>query len=220
MLQRLSRSVDLAQMKTVAIASGQVVYQTGDRVTDIYFPCSGMISLVADFGDGHAIEVGCVGREGMVGIESFLGGIRAQRKALGQIEGESYVVPAAKLQAAFAQNENVRSTVLAYFAGIHKDATQTAACNLSHSLEERLARWLLIAGDRTASDLLPLTHEFISQMVGARRSSVTISLGILQESGLIRHKRGKVELLDRGRLETTACECYAANARSRILSSR
>lgn len=210
LLRSLPLDSALQALEPIALHSGQVLCEQNARISHIYFPCSGMISLIAQLQDGASIEVGCVGREGMVGFEALLASSKANRRMVMQIPGTSYKVPVARLRSLFSENQGARDAMLTYVCRVYRETTQNVACNLSHSLDERLARWLLLTSDRAASGELALTHEFVSQMLGVRRTSVSLALGVLQRLGFIRYKRGRISITDRPGLEGMACECYAA----------
>ena len=210
LLQRLPKKETLAGLEPFPVHADDILAEAKGKITHFFFPISGMISLVTQFEDGGIVEVGCVGKEGLVGFEALLGAKTSQWRAVGQIAGEAYKVPLARVVEIFSQNESARAVLLNYLMQILREVGQTCACNVAHTVEERLARWLLIAGDRVGTNHLVLTHEFISQMLGSRRSTVTVATGILQRSGFIRYKRGHIEILDREGLEQVACECYAA----------
>lgn len=196
------------RLREIKVDSGHTLYEPKEAVKFAYFPTAGMLSIVSIMKDGSSAEIGCVGAEGMAGIEPLLGGNHNIRLCIGQVAGSSIKVEIKALRKAFAASEQVRTVLLAYVQYHFREVSQTAACNRLHPVEERLARWLLMTSDRIKSDRLELTHEFISQMLGVRRSTVTLTTGVLQDSGLIRYKRGKVDILDRPKLEKVSCECY------------
>jgi CRP-like cAMP-binding protein len=195
-------------LREIKVDSGHTLYEPKEAVEFAYFPTAGMLSIVSVMKDGSSAEIGCVGAEGMAGIEALLGNTLNIRLCIGQVGGSSIKVEIKALRKAFAKSEQVRTVLLAYVQYHFREVSQTAACNRLHPVEERLARWLLMTSDRIKSDHLELTHEFISQMLGVRRSTVTLTTGVLQDSGLIRYKRGKVDILDRRKLEKVSCECY------------
>jgi CRP-like cAMP-binding protein len=211
LLSRFPSSVlrDLTwSLRHIKVDSGHILCDPDQPVKFAYFPTAGMLSIVSIMKDGSSAEIGCVGSEGMAGIETLLGAKRNLRRCIGQVAGSSIRVDIKALRKAFAESEQVRGVLLTYVQRHFREVSQTAACNRVHPVEERLARWLLMTSDRIKSDHLGLTHEFISQMLGVRRSTVTIATGILQDSKLIRYKRGNVEILDRPKLEAVSCECY------------
>ena len=157
---------------------------------------------------GDMLEVGIVGREGMVGLPVILGGDSSITEPMAQIPGGGWYVWAATVKQAFDTSPAVRSLFLRYVLAYHNQVTQTAACYGRHPLEERLARWLLMVHDRVDGDELLLTQELIAQMLGVRRPGVTVAAGILQKVGVISYKQGCITVLDRLGLEDASCECY------------
>jgi CRP-like cAMP-binding protein len=179
-------------------------------VEKVYFPLSGVISLISVMEDNRVVETAMVGREGAVGAFGGLGPWNAFTRAVVQLPGMAVVIPVSSFQTVVAQRERIRNLILRYKEALLAQVQQTAACNALHPLEERLARWLLQALDRADDPELPLTQEFIAQMLGVRRTTVTMIASQLQEAGMIRYHRGHIAVLDRSRLEEAACECYSA----------
>jgi CRP-like cAMP-binding protein len=169
-----------------------------------------MVSLVSVMDDGRVVETAVVGREGTVGAFAGLGPWHAFTRAIVQIPATIAVISASHFQGAVSQSECIRDLVLQYKEVLLGQVQQTAACNALHPLEARLARWLLQALDRTNEHDLPLTQDAIAQMLGVRRTTVTVVANRLQESRLIRYRRGHIIVLDRTGLEDAACECYRA----------
>jgi CRP-like cAMP-binding protein len=167
-----------------------------------------MISLLAVMGDGQAIETAIVGREGTVGAMSGLGPWHAASRAVVTVPGTAWVIATSRLQDAVRQSDPLRNIILHYKETLLAQVQQTAGCNALHNAEERLARWLLQTRDRVDSDRIPLTQEFLSQMLGVRRTTITVIAGVLQTAGFIRYRRGYLEIIDRSGLEQAACECY------------
>ena len=167
-----------------------------------------MVSFVIRFEDGDAVEVGTVGNEGMVGVELLAGVDRGLNEAMVQIEGEALQIPAAMLAAAAREDADLRLKLGRYLECFHFQIAQTAACNAAHSLEQRLARWLLLARHRNGADELPLTHEFLAMMLAVRRAGVTVATGTFEQAGFIRNRRGIVRIIDVEALEEVSCECY------------
>jgi CRP-like cAMP-binding protein len=163
---------------------------------------------LAVMGDGQAIETATVGREGTVGAMSGLGPRHAASRAVVTAPGTAFVIATSRLQEAVRQSEHLRNVILHYKETLLAQVQQTAGCNALHHAEERLARWLLQTRDRVDNDRIPLTQEFLSQMLGVRRTTVTLLARGLQREGLIRYRRGRVEIINRNGLEQAACECY------------
>jgi CRP-like cAMP-binding protein len=157
---------------------------------------------------GSTSEVGMIGREGVVGVAALLGSDTSAKQVIVQVPGSALRMSAVKCKAAFEESAAVRAIVLRYTQVFLDLSAQTAACNRLHSIEQRCARWLLMAHDRLDGDLLPMTHEFLASMLGVRRAGVTETVGELHRSGLIRNHRAELAILDREGLEATACECY------------
>jgi CRP-like cAMP-binding protein len=171
------------------------------------FPQSGMISVLATMQEGKAVETATVGREGGVGIMAGLGGRRAAGRAVVQLEGRASQIPVAPFRAAIDRSVGIRDLIVRYNETQMGLIQQSAGCNALHHVEKRLCRWLLQTRDRSDSDVLSLTHEFLSEMLGVQRSSVTLIARQLQTEGLIRYRRGQVDIVDRDGLEKKACEC-------------
>jgi CRP-like cAMP-binding protein len=174
----------------------------------VYFPVSGVVSLISVMEGGEVVETAMVGREGAIGAFGGLGPWNAFTLGVAQLPGVAAVIPVDHFQAAVGQSAHIRNLILRYKEALLAQVQQTAACNALHNLEERLARWLLQALDRTDNSNLPLTQEFISQMLAVGRTTVTVVAGKLQQAGLIRYHRGRIEIVDRLKLEEAACECY------------
>jgi CRP-like cAMP-binding protein len=197
----------LLEMK---LAQGVVLHETGEPITYVYFPMSGMVSMLAVLKTGEAIEAGIIGREGFVG--GYLGprGWRPFGHAVMQMAGDVMRLHVRHFKKAYDASDELRILVNGYQSVVHFQAQQTAACQALHQVEPRMCRWLLQAQDAVGDDTLNLTQEFLSHMLGVRRTSVSGSANKLQEDGLISYKRGVIRILDRKGLEKSACECYAA----------
>lgn len=196
-------------LKEVELAQGTVLQEQGERVEHAYFPCDGIVSLLAVMRQGDAIETATVGREGAIGILSGLGPRRANTRAVVQVAGSAMRIASARLRKAAESSEAIRDMIGRYGEVLLIQVQQTAACNALHDVEARLSRWLLQARDRVDDNTIHLTHEFLSQMLGVRRPTVTVVARMLQDAGLIRYHRGHIEIIDRRGLEARACECYA-----------
>lgn len=195
-------------LKFVSLSIEQVLYEAGEPIKYVYFPHQAIVSLVSTMEDGSTVEVGLVGNEGMVGVPVFLGGNTTTNRAFVQVADGCTRIEAGRLKAEFNRGGALQSLLLHYTQALLTQASQTAACNRLHTVEERLARWLLTVSDRIQSDQFLLTQEFIAQMLGTRRSGVTVAAGTLSQAGLLRYTRGKITIIDRESLESTACECY------------
>lgn len=192
----------------VALPLGQTLYDTEERITEVYFVNNGVVSLVADLKDGGSVEVGLVGNEGMVGLSVVLGDDISPNHAIVQIADGAMRMKASVLRKELKREGLLLTLLLRDALAMLKQVSQTAACNGTHSIGQRLARWLLMCHDRVPGDELKLTQEFISQMLGIRRSGVSEAAVLLQGDGLIRYSRGHITIVDRPRLEAFACECY------------
>ena len=192
----------------VTLRSKQTLYEPNVPMRFVYLPNSGMICLIAVMRDGASVEVGVIGNEGFVGTPLLLGVKTTPIRAQVQIAGSAFSINADVLQAILSRTPRFELMLRGF---IHVQAfqlAQSAACNRFHQVEKRLARWLLMARDRAGSNVLPLTHEFLAEMLGTRRSTVTVAAAALQRAGLIDYSRGRVRILDRTGLEKSACECH------------
>jgi CRP-like cAMP-binding protein len=196
-------------MVLVALPIKTVLFEPGEPIRAVHFPIDGVISLVTPLDDGAIVEVATVGNEGIVGVPLFSGGSLAVR-AISQVSGSSLRMDAAAFLAEVDRPGAFSDLVHQYLSALFGQISQAAACNRLHTNEERLSRWLLMSHDRVGVDDFAITHEFLGQMLGSRRATVTLSAGILQAAGLIRYHRGHVSILDREGLESVACECYGS----------
>jgi CRP-like cAMP-binding protein len=195
------------ELEIVDLRYRQVLYRPEDSAHFVYFPLRGVISVLAITGDNTGVEVASVGREGMANVNLFLGVDQTQCEAVVQVPGSAARLSGAALQFHTANGGEMARLLLRYTSAYLGQLSQSVACNRLHPLEERCARWLLMMQDR-AGDQFPITHEFLSNMLGVRRATVTVAAGTLQKAGLIRYTRGKMTILDRARLEESSCECY------------
>jgi len=195
-------------LEFIPLNSGDVLWEPNQPIESIYFPTSGMVSFVAVMRNGATAEVGLTGREGFVGTPIVLGARDAPVRAIVQSEGNGFRIETELLRQILPRTPQLEHMLRRYAYAQAMQVAQAAACNCLHQVPERLARWLAMSYDRTGSDLLPLTQEFLAQMLGCRRSSVTSAVGRLQRSGLIRAGHGQVRILDREQLKRRACECY------------
>jgi CRP-like cAMP-binding protein len=197
------------RLERVSLAIKQVLYEQGAPITRVYFPESGVVSLVIEMNDQLSAEVGLIGREGMVGTPAFLGAERSPTRAFCQLKGDVLAMEADVLLHEARQNGRLDSLLRRYTQALFGQISQSTACNHLHPIEERLARWLLMCHDRMDSDSIALTQEFVAQMLGVRRPTVTVVVGLLQQAGLIETSRGVIRIVDRKGLEQASCECYA-----------
>ncbi len=197
-------------LRRVKLAQGTVLHEAGDAITNVYFPLSGMVSMLAVLKSGEAIEAGVIGYEGYVGGYIGVRGWRAFGHAVMQMDGEALRLGVRHFKKAYDGCDDLRILTNGYQSVMYFQAQQTAACQALHSVEARMCRWLLQAQDAVGGDILELTQEYLSHMMGVRRTSVSGSANKLQEEGLITYKRGTIRIVDRKALEKRACECYAA----------
>jgi CRP-like cAMP-binding protein len=190
------------------LALGDQVYDSGGHLDYVCFPTSCIVSLIYTMENGTAAEMGLVGNDGMVGVALFMGGDTMPNRAVVQLGGSAIRMKAKTLQNEFRRGGSLQRLLLRYTQALVTQISQTAVCNRLHSVEERLSRWLLLCHDRAGSDELPMTQEFISNMLGGRRQSVTVAAGRLQDAGLIQYSRGNIRIMDRAALERRVCECY------------
>jgi CRP-like cAMP-binding protein len=201
-------------LRAVPLQHGAMLHEAQDEIEHVYFPQSGMISLVVVMRSGATVETATVGRGGAIGTAAGLGSRHAFGRAVVQLAGTAARIPVSSFQAATDESPTLRALVVRYNDLLIGQIQQSVACNALHSLEARLSRWLLQTHDCVDGDTLPLTQEFLGQMLGVRRTTVTVAARLLQASGLISYRRGHIHLVDRPGLEGLACECYAAVRRS------
>ena len=185
-----------------------VLFRRGDSVRYVYFPISGLYSLLAPTANGDTVEVGTVGREGFLGIERHLGVEEAYCTAIAQVPGQAIRIDADTFLREVKRCETITTVLGRYIHALYVQTVQWVACNRLHSLDERFARWLLSSADILGSDSLPLTHDFLAKMLGVRRPSVTLAAGALQRAGLIDSSRGLIRITNRQGLENISCDCY------------
>jgi CRP-like cAMP-binding protein len=178
------------------------------KAPSAYFLEDGIASAVVSVADGSTVEVGVIGIDGVVGLPILLGTGHSPVLTFMQIAGSGFRIEAEKLKTAFEQNGDLRRHLQRYIQAFMVQTSQTAACNRLHNIEERLARWLLSCRDRVSSDRLALTQDFLGQMLGSPRTTVTLAVGLLERAGMIDHSRGVVTVRDRTALEGASCECY------------
>lgn len=195
----------------VVFSPGHLIYQEGDSISDIYFPNSGMISLLSVTEQGQTVEVGFTGFEGLIGMPVLLGQSEMPFQALTQTESECLRVDAQTALRLFKKGGVFHDIVLRYTALILKQLSQTCICNNFHRIEARLCRWLTVMCERSENTNLLLTQEFLASMLGVQRTSIGLIANALQEKGIIRYRRGKVEIINFERLKKSACECYLIN---------
>jgi CRP-like cAMP-binding protein len=213
---------DLAQLSgelhPFSLPKRQILYEAGAALDFIYFIEEGLASVLTTMENGTSSEVGMVGPEGLIGAPALLGSRVSAQRVVVQLPGSALRITAAACKAAFDTNPRIRAVLLRFIEDLLNLSSQTAGCNRLHSVEQRSARWLLMASDRFGVDVLPLTQEVIAAVLGVRRSGVSEAAGELQRSGLIRYRRGEITIIDRAGLKKTACECYRLDRQRRDLA--
>jgi len=212
LLRRLP-AADLARLrpflKRVELPFGQVITEAGDVVEGVIFIEEGIASILVVLKSGASIEVALIGAEGVTGIPAIFEVKRSSYRVIVQGEGYGYRLGNGALRRVMESEGELNRMLLQSAYHVSLETAQTAACNRLHEAEERLARWLLLMDDRNPTRVMSMTHEFLGNMLGTRRSTVTIASGMLQKAGLIEHSRGHIRVVDRPGLEGAACECYA-----------
>jgi CRP-like cAMP-binding protein len=197
-----------SSLEFVRLRLHQVLHETGETIKSGYFLNDGLGSVLTTEPNGKTVEVGLIGNEGFVGLPIIFGFKTSGLRVVTQADATAYRVDAATLLKILPQCPELERQLQRFSMMLGMLSTQIAACNRLHGVVERLARWLLMSQDRVGSQILPLTQEFLAQMLGTRRASVTIAAGTLQNAGLIKGSRGSVTILDRKQLEKKACSCY------------
>jgi CRP-like cAMP-binding protein len=195
-------------LEYVSLPDHLVLHEAGGKLEFAYFPNRGLISLVVVMKDGKTAEAGILGREGFTGTLAAVGLSRSTLQAVVQITGDGFRVEVTALQNALESAPHLQSMLSRYAAIRSMQVAQTAACNRLHDVEQRLARWLLMTQDRVDAGSLPITHDFLATMLGTDRPSVSLAAGVLQKKKLIEYTRGAVKIVNRKKLESSACECY------------
>lgn len=205
----------------VRLVSGKILFDAGDEIRHAYFPLSGIASLVSVTEDGKSVEVAAVGREGMVGIPVVLKASNSPYRVTAQLAGGAIRVRATTLRAEFERGGHIRDLLFRHALGLLTQLSQSVACHRFHTVQQRLACWLLMTRDRAGSESFHITQEFLSYMLGVPRTSVTAFAATMQRDGLISYSRGSIVLLDVRGLEATSCVCYRIIAReiSRLIAA-
>jgi CRP-like cAMP-binding protein len=195
-------------LELVKMRSGQVLCDSGEKITYVYFPTTSIISMLYVMENGASVEIAAVGNEGMIGVQVLTGGSRMPSRIQVQSAGFGYRMSAARLKEILERSPFLNKLMMLYVQALLTQISQTAACNRHHALNKQLCRWLLTETDRLASNELTVTQQLIADMLGVRREGITEAAGKLQTAGLIQHSRGRITVLDRAGLEAGACECY------------
>jgi len=223
----------LPDLKMVPLRFRILLHEPGDKMPYVYFPNTGVISMLTVLADGDAVEIATIGNEGMADLSVFLGLEESDSRLLIQVPGTAMRMASGRFREHVEQIPSLRALLGSYSVALFALVAQSAACNRMHPMVERCARWLLMTHDRIDAVIFPMTHQFLSEMLGVRRPSVSVAAEALQAAGLITYHRGKVTVLDRAGLEAASCECYRlirerfdrlpgrsdANSRGRLLSS-
>jgi CRP-like cAMP-binding protein len=208
-LPRLAYESLKSGLETVKLTFGEILYEPGEVIRNVYFPSDSLVSLLTLVDDHSALEVGMVGREGMVGMALTMGSAVSPVRALVQGAGTALRMSATRFRREFKRSPLLQRGLYTYLNALMAQITQTAACNRFHQVEGRLARWLLMTSDRVRSDRFQLTQDFLSHMLGVRRVGVTEAASALQRRKLIEYRRGRIAILDHAGLEAASCACYA-----------
>jgi CRP-like cAMP-binding protein len=209
-------------LREIPLEQGQILEERGEPIDRVHFPQTGMISLVVATGEDSAIEVGTVGHEGAIGMTAGLGSRISSIRALVQVSGTALCVSVSRFRAATGRSPRLRQMTVTYGELLLIQAQQTAACNGLHDASSRICRWLLQTSDKTGSDVIPFTQEFLGQMLGVQRTTVSEAVTRLNEVGLVDTRYGQIRIVDRPGLEREACECYGVVRRhvDRLLGRR
>ena len=208
-LSRVESNQVFTSIEFVRLRLHQVLHEVGETIRSIYFLNDGLASVLTVQPDGKSVEVGLIGKEGFVGLPIIFGFRTSGLRVVTQGDGTAYRIEADTLRKLLPQCPGLAQQLQRFSLILGMQATQLAACNRLHNVEERLARWLLMSHDRIGSKTLPLTQEFLGQMLGVRRASVSVAAGVLQQAGLITYTRGSVTIMNRTKMEQTSCDCYA-----------
>jgi CRP-like cAMP-binding protein len=193
--------------ETVSLRVRDELYRKDEPISHVYFPTGGVVSLVAE-ADTKPVEVSTIGNEGMVGVAVFLGATKTAMRAFTQVPGEALRMKSKAFRAELERDGELDKVLRLYVQAFMTQVTQNVVCNIRHSVEQRMCRWLLITHDRVGENEFPLTQDFLSQMLGVRRATVTVVAGILQRRGLISYFHGRIRIADRRGLEKESCMCY------------
>jgi len=196
-------------LRTIPLERGVMLHDVGEEFEHVYFPHSGMVSMVAVMQSGANVETATIGRAGVIGASAGLGAKQSVGRAIVQLPGTGAWLSACQFHAAANRSQGIRDLIVRYNDLLLAQVQQSVVCNALHTMEGRLCRWLLQAHDCMDGNAIPLTQEFLGQVLGVRRTTVTIAAQLLQSSGLIQYRRGLIQIVDRPQLEELSCECYA-----------
>lgn len=199
----------LPHLELTPIALGKVLYEPGEIMHSAYFPTDSIVSLLYVMHNGESAEIAVVGNDGMIGVPLFMGGESTSSRAIVQSAGHAYRLPTQRLRDEFRQHSELMVLLLSYTQALITQMVQTAACNRHHSTNQQLCRWLLLSLDRLSSNAMKMTEKLICNMLGIGADGVTKAAGRLEQLGVIEYRHGHITVLDRPKLETLSCECYA-----------
>ncbi len=208
LISKNALACDCSSIQEVSLVRGQTLFEKEERLRHVYFPTTAIVSRIYRAECGHTAEMGMVGREGVVGISLFLWDDQANNEAIVHADGRAVLMEASAALEAFRQCGPFQVAVLRYARSVISQLRQIAVCNSLHSTEQRLCRWLLMTLDRTSTDEIGLSHDFIGQLLSVRRESITCALSHLQSEGLVQTSNRRIKVLNRAGIEATACECY------------
>jgi CRP-like cAMP-binding protein len=197
-------------LRAVHLEHGKILFEAGEKVAAIYFPTGAVISLVVGLTSGEVIEAAMVGKDGVVGAAAAISGSIPSNRGIVQLAGTAMTCSMGALKDAALQSHSLLSALVRHEQAVYAQASQSAACMATHHVEARLCRWLLRARDLADTDSLDFTQEFLAEMLGVRRTSVTLHARTLQQAGLIQYSRGKIRITDVEAMVETVCECYGA----------
>lgn len=203
----------LPYLEAVPLEPRILLQRAGEPISHVYFPLAGVVSLLTALREGEMVEVGMVGREAFVGLPVFLGAGASSHHYMVQVPGEALRMRANDFRARVLPGGVLSDLLLRYTHTLLTQVSQSVACNVRHALRQRLCKWLLMIHDRWDGDVFPMTHQFLAVMLGVRRAGVSEAARQLQQAGLIDYSRSRMTILDRGRMENVACECYSVNQR-------
>ena len=203
-----SKSRIYPNLELITMSLGMVIYESGDKLSHVYFPTDCIVSLIYEMEDGATAEIAVVGNEGMLGVAVLTGGESTPSRAIVQSAGYAYRITGKMIMNEFNRHGEMLVLMLRYTQALITQMAQTAVCNRHHSVDQQLCRWLLLSLDRLSKNQLVMTQDLIANMLGVRRASVSDAAGKLQNLGVIKYKQGQITVLDRPKLESLCCECY------------
>ncbi|WP_216595604.1 Crp/Fnr family transcriptional regulator [Myxosarcina sp. GI1] len=196
------------RLKLIKLVRGQTLLKANRQIESLYFPIEGVVSIVSTMQDGSTTEIGIIGKEGMVGTHQFLGDGISNSLSTVQINGAAMQIDVKSLRVEYNRGGRLQTNLLRYALNLFNQVSQCSACNNHHTVKQRTARWLLMLGDRLENDRISIVQQFISRMLGVRRTGVSEIAAELQRQQIIDYQRGKIKILNREALEEIACECY------------